>query len=109
MQKFFLNVDSPAVVAGQGVKRKVIAHSKELMTCEIDYQKGGVGLPHKHEHSQCSYAISGVYEYMIEGEKQILKAGDSAYVPPNAMHGCVCLEKGKLLDIFTPEREDFLS
>ena len=24
-------------------------------------------------------------------------------------HGCVCVEKGKLLDIFTPMREDFLT
>jgi len=25
------------------------------------------------------------------------------------MHGCVCLEKGILVDIFTPMREDFIS
>jgi len=25
------------------------------------------------------------------------------------MHGCVCLEKGILVDIFTPMREDFVS
>ncbi|PCT24654.1 cupin, partial [Escherichia coli] len=24
------------------------------------------------------------------------------------VHGCKCLEKGVLLDIFTPQRQDFL-
>lgn len=29
-------------------------------------------------------------------------------MPPNAVHGTVCLEAGKLVDVFAPMREDFL-
>jgi quercetin dioxygenase-like cupin family protein len=29
-------------------------------------------------------------------------------VPSNVVHGCVCLEAGMLVDVFSPHREDFL-
>ncbi|MDN6549994.1 MAG: cupin domain-containing protein, partial [Enterobacterales bacterium] len=31
------------------------------------------------------------------------------YKKPNVMHGCVCIEAGTLIDVFTPQREDFIS
>ncbi|MGY0035594.1 hypothetical protein [Pedobacter sp. NJ-S-72] len=44
----------------------------------------------------------------IGEEKKILKKGDGFYAPPHEMHGCVCLEEGILIDVFSPHREDFL-
>jgi quercetin dioxygenase-like cupin family protein len=55
-----------------------------------------------------AYVESGVFEFTIGDETQTLKAGDCAYVPPDAEHGAVCKEEGVLLDIFSPVREDFL-
>jgi quercetin dioxygenase-like cupin family protein len=40
--------------------------------------------------------------------KKVLKAGDAFYIPPNSLHGVVCLEKGVLIDVFSPMREDFV-
>ena len=37
-----------------------------------------------------------------------MAVGDSIAVPPDVPHGMVCLEKGALLDIFTPMRKDFV-
>ena len=34
--------------------------------------------------------------------------GDTYYVAPNVTHGVVALEDTKLLDIFTPKRENFI-
>ena len=34
--------------------------------------------------------------------------GDSFYVPPNTVHGAVCIEEGELIDVFSPIREDFM-
>ncbi|MBK5201875.1 MAG: cupin domain-containing protein [Spirochaetaceae bacterium] len=78
------------------------------MICEIEFEKGSIGVLHKHFHSQCSYIISGVFEFEIDGVKKIVKAGDSTYKQPEVLHGVVCIEKGKLLDVFTPMREDLL-
>ena len=51
---------------------------------------------------------SGQFEIEINGSKKILTAGDAFYVPPNVMHGAVCLEAGTLIDVFSPMREDFI-
>jgi len=40
--------------------------------------------------------------------REIIRKGDGYYVPPHAVHGCVCIEDGTLIDVFSPMREDFL-
>ena len=49
-----------------------------------------------------------IFEVEINNQKQVLKQGDGFYIPPNTVHGCVCLEKGVLVDVFSPKREDFI-
>ena len=52
--------------------------------------------------------LSGRFSYSVEGRSTELAPGDSIIVPSGLLHGTVCLEKGVLLDIFTPCRQDFL-
>lgn len=109
MENFFIGKDIAAVPAGDGVTRKVLAHSGNIMVCELHFKKGAVGKPHTHIHEQCSYIISGKFEFEIGGKKMVLLQGDSTYKESGVLHGAVCLEEGVLLDIFTPERKDFLN
>ena len=44
----------------------------------------------------------------MEEEVYELKRGDTYYVPPGVLHGATALEDAVILDIFTPQREDFL-
>ncbi len=108
MKNYFINSEIEAKEVDSGVTRKVLAHNDNLMVCELHFKKGAVGSLHKHPHEQCTYIISGVFEFEINGVKQVLRAGDTTYKEPNVVHGAVCLEEGVLLDIFTPERKDFL-
>ncbi|MBA1884155.1 cupin domain-containing protein, partial [Escherichia coli] len=55
-----------------------------------------------------TYVLSGIFEFTIGDEVRTVKTGDTLYMQPNIVHGCKCLEKGVLLDIFTPQRQDFL-
>ena len=48
-------------------------------------------------------------EFEIDGVKKIVRPGDSMLKRDSVEHGCVCLEKGILLDIFTPMRKDFVN
>ena len=94
---------------GGGVKRKVLSYSQNLMACELTFEKGAVGAPHSHPHEQIGYIISGKLVYQEEGqEDKILETGDTYYVSPDVVHGVQILEDTKLLDIFTPMREDFV-
>ncbi len=93
---------------GEGVTRRVLAYSDELMVVENTFEKGAVGALHHHPHTQITYVASGVFEFEIEGEKKIVRKGDTMLKKDGVEHGCVCLEEGVLLDIFNPYREDFV-
>ena len=93
---------------GGGVKRRILAHDKDMMAVEVIFDEGSVGAIHTHPHVQISYVLEGKFEAEIGGEKRIITVGDTYYTAPDVAHGVVCLEKGRLLDVFTPERKDFL-
>ena len=94
--------------AGEGVQRQVMAYDGQIMLVKVKFEKGAVGAPHTHYHSQASYIVSGKFELTIGDEKRVLEAGDGYYVEPDMLHGAVCLEAGVLIDCFTPMRADFL-
>lgn len=108
LKHFFINNDLPLEDLGNGVKRKVLAYHKNLMVVEVHFRKGAEGVVHSHPHEQITYIIEGEFEFNIDGEKQIVQPGDSTFKEANALHGVICLKEGKLLDIFTPYRADFV-
>lgn len=92
----------------KGVRRKIMSFDDRLMLVKVAFEKGGVGSLHQHPHSQITHVESGVFEVEIGEEKKVLTAGDAFYIPPNMMHGAVCIEAGVLIDVFSPMREDFI-
>ncbi len=105
---FTFNKEINEKILGGGVSRKVLAHGDSMMAVEVSFEKGAIGAMHTHPHTQISYVLSGKFEATVGGETQIIEKGDTYYTLPDVPHGVVCIEEGKLLDIFTPEREDFL-
>ena len=94
---------------GNGVSRKILAHDGNMMMVKIYFQKGAVGYIHTHPHEQVSYILKGSFELNLDGEKTVLKEGDTFYVPPELPHGVTALEEAEILDVFSPQREDFLT
>lgn len=92
----------------EGVSKKVLAYAKELMCVENHFEEGAVGSMHSHPHTQITYVVEGEFEFTIGTEKKVVRKGDTMLKQNGVEHGCVCLKKGVLLDIFTPMREDFV-
>jgi len=105
---FIENREVPWQQMDKAVKRKIMAYDDKLMVVKVQFDKGGVGSLHQHYHSQITHVESGIFEVEIGGEKKILSQGDAFYIPPNVLHGAVCLEAGVLIDVFSPMREDFI-
>jgi quercetin dioxygenase-like cupin family protein len=97
------------IVVEPGVTRKVLSHAPGMMACEIAFEQGAKGSAHAHPHEQIGYVIRGRFLLTLDGETVEIEAGDTYYVRPNAVHGVVALEAGLLLDVFTPQRDDFLT
>lgn len=105
---FIPDKDIPWEETAPGMKRKIMAYDDRLMLVRVEFEQGAVGTLHSHPHTQITHLESGTFEVEISGEKKVLNAGDAFYVPPQAIHGVVCLEAGVLIDAFSPMREDFL-
>lgn len=105
-----INSDSPTawMTSGPGAKRRILCQDENLMMVEFRFEKGGEGLPHSHPHVQTTYVSTGRFQFTVSGETKTLVPGDAMIIPTNALHSCVCLEEGSLLDAFTPRRDDFM-
>lgn len=91
-----------------GSTRRVILDLPDLMLVEFTFEKGGIGALHAHPHRQTSYVAEGVFEVTIDGVTETIAAGGAYIVPSGLVHGVKALEAGRLIDSFTPRRDDFL-
>jgi len=105
----FKNIDIKINDLGDGVSRKVLANGGKIMGVEVSFEKNSIGAIHTHEHEQMSYVLEGKFKVTIDGKESILTKGDSFYAGKNIAHGVFSMEKGMLLDVFTPQRDEFLN
>ncbi|MFT3673505.1 cupin domain-containing protein [Aestuariivirga sp.] len=110
MQSLFARAtDGEWMTTPEGNRRRVVAHTEELMVVEFAFEAGGEGWLHSHPHVQSSYVAEGTFEVTIDGHSAVLKEGDVYIVPSRLIHGVKALSQGRLIDSFTPSRTDFLT
>ena len=107
-KQFQFESEVPWQDLGAGIQRQIYGHDDNIMLVKVTFDKDAVGTLHSHHHSQVTYIEGGKFEVTIGEERKIMNQGDGFYVPPNIIHGVLCLEAGMLVDVFTPQREDFL-
>jgi len=108
-EKYILTKNMEWEVLGGGVSRKFLGYDNQIMMVQVKFNKGALGSPHQHFHTQATYVVSGKFEFTIDGQKQVVEGGDGVYIEPNLLHSAICLEEGMLIDTFSPVREDFLT
>jgi len=80
----------------------------EKMTMAFWEVEAGAAMPiHQHIHEQTSQVLEGEFELTVGGETRVLVPGFVAVIPSNVPHGGVAISDCKLLDIFSPVRQDY--
>jgi len=70
--------------------------------------KAGSILPlHYHPHEQSSFVLEGSFEMTVDGETKILTASDFVLIPGGVAHSGKAITDCRLIDIFSPVREDY--
>jgi len=94
-----------------GRKRRIL-HTDRLMMVVFDFEDGPAAKPdppHSHPHEQVSYVAAGELLFFLEEESCRLGPGDMIAVPPGRPHTIQLLTaQARVIDAFTPLREDFL-
>ncbi|QHS56181.1 cupin domain-containing protein [Mucilaginibacter sp. 14171R-50] len=73
----------------------------------IEVKAGNAVPDHAHIHEQCAFVIEGKFQLTVNDEPKILDAGTFAVIPPNVRHSGLAITDCKLIDIFSPVREDY--
>ena len=101
---------TPQVIAQR--RTRYLAHTDNLMMAVIDFNDGPTSQPdppHSHPHEQVSYVASGEINFFLDNDPVRLGPGDMFTVPPNVPHAVQLLSDDvRLIDAFTPIREEFL-
>jgi len=101
----------PNELIREGIYRSVI-YTQNLMTAIIDFTNGpweNADPFHSHVHEQVTYVAKGEIIFYCENQPEVhLKEGDVFAVPSGMKHTVKILTKEvRLVDSFTPIREDF--
>ena len=103
--------EMPTEKIREGAERR-LAHTDNLMIVVVDFYDGPKSEPdppHSHPHEQVSYVAAGEVLFVTGGRQTRLGPGDVFLVPSGERHSIQLLsEHVRLVDCFTPIREDFL-
>ena len=82
-------------------------HSESMTISYWDVKKGSKLPEHRHHHEQISQVIEGKFELTIDGKSMVMEPGKAAIIPSNIPHSGVAFTDCKVMDIFSPVREDY--
>ncbi len=89
------------------VSRKVVTGEREMIA-QIYLKRGCLVPMHSHESEQMTYILQGALEFLIAGEKIIVREGEVLHIPAWVEHQAEALEDTFELDVFSPLRAEWL-
>ena len=97
-------ISSREVIPGYSAK---FVHGDQSTLAFWDVSKGSVMPPHRHPHEQITYIAEGTLEMMIGQELYTFTKGMCHVIPPHTTHSAVALEDCRIIDAFSPARDDY--
>ncbi|MEC3966313.1 cupin domain-containing protein [Flagellimonas halotolerans] len=84
-----------------------LVHGERMSWVFWDVEKDAEVPEHQHDHEQIMHVVEGAFEFTLNGEKDTYGPGDVVIIPSNAPHSGKALTACKLMDIFSPVREEY--
>lgn len=73
----------------------------------IEVEAGRTVPEHQHVHEQVAFVLEGQFELTIQGVPHLLHSGRYAVIPSNTLHSGRAVTNCRLIDVFSPVREDY--
>jgi quercetin dioxygenase-like cupin family protein len=83
------------------------AHGVNLTLGYVFVKKGSILPEHHHVHEQITFVLEGQLDMIIGGVACPLKAGMYHVIPSNVPHSATAPVDCKVIDVFSPVREDY--
>ncbi len=85
----------------------IFIHTERMTFAFWEIDKGSSLPAHNHMHEQVANVLEGEFELTIDGIVQVLTPGTIATIPSYSTHSGRALTACKILDVFSPVREDY--
>ena len=84
-----------------------LVHSEHMSMAFWDVEKGAIVPEHAHMNEQIMHVMEGEFQFTLDGDTQIYYPGDIVVIAPHLKHSGIALTPCKLLDVFSPTREEY--
>lgn len=100
---------NPWIEICPGIKRQTVANGKTMYQMRASLEAGSKMPAHQHPQEQIVHILSGRMKLIVDGTAHDLRTGDSYYLAGNVPHGVETLEETRVLDTFSPPRDEYLA
>lgn len=83
------------------------AHGDSMSFGLVELEAGSSVPMHQHVQEQITYIIEGELDMVIDGQSCLLTPGMYQIIPSNTFHSAVAITACKVIDTFSPVREDY--
>lgn len=101
--------ENPTIEICPGITRRTVANGKTMYQMMAMLAAGSRMAPHSHPQEQLVHILEGKMQLIVDGVPHELCTGDSFYLASNVPHGVETLLPTRVLDTFSPPRDDYLA
>jgi quercetin dioxygenase-like cupin family protein len=100
--------ENPTIEICRGITRRTVAYGKNMYQMAATLAAGSTMPAHSHPQEQIVHILEGKMRLIVEGVPHELSTGDSFYLASNVPHGVETISETRVLDTFSPPRDDYL-
>ncbi len=103
-----MQTEHPWIEICPGIRRRTHAHGRTMYQMIAQLEAGSRMPAHSHPQEQIVHILSGRMKLIADNVAHELKTGDSFYLASNVPHSVETMEETRVLDTFSPPRDDYL-
>ena len=101
--------ENPTIEICPGITRRTVAHGENMYQMMATLAAGSTMPAHSHPQEQIVHILEGQMRLIVDGVPHELSMGDSFYLASNVPHGVETILPIRVLDTFSPPRDDYLA
>jgi quercetin dioxygenase-like cupin family protein len=100
---------NPWIEICPGIKRQTKVSGRTMYQMLARLEAGSKMPEHRHPHEQIVHILEGRMKLIVDGTPHELNTGESFYLASNVPHGVETIETTRVLDTFSPPRDEYIA
>jgi quercetin dioxygenase-like cupin family protein len=104
-----MKTENPWIELCPGVKRRTVTTGERMYQMIAELEAGSRMPEHRHPQEQVVHILAGRMLLIVDGTPHELTPGNSFYLASNVPHAVETIEHTRVLDTFSPPRDEYLA